>query len=255
MKADNFTLMRKSLFILLLTALLAGCNSSTSTKKTTDSAAYIAPETTAPAIDRTPVSFTGMYTFGNEVNTFRDCSNQKTYWVNDSVANLRKTYEQTVQPLSYPYESIYAEVKGYLAGKSTLGYASEHENVLVITEIVKSEAKNWRTDCYNYEFIALGNEPFWSVDIIPTEQQIILKDLGENKVYQFPYQSANIGGGVHRFETSNGVNDKLVIVIREEPCSDGMSDNTYLYSAEVIINGRTLKGCAVKKGDDIGRRP
>jgi uncharacterized membrane protein len=127
--------------------------------------------------------------------------------------------------------------------------------VLVVTEIIKSEAKNLRTDCYEYEFIALGTEPFWSVDIVPTEHQIVLKDLGENKVYQFPYQPANIGGGVHRFEASNGAKDRLVVVIREEPCSDGMSDNTYQYSAEVVINGRTLKGCAIKKGDNLGTQP
>ncbi|HUH33038.1 MAG TPA: hypothetical protein VLZ28_03740 [Daejeonella sp.] len=247
--------MRKSLLILILTACFISCNSPAPTNSQADSASAVVADTPAQAIDQTPVTFTGIYTFGNEVNTFRDCTNQKTYWVNDSLATLRKAYEKTVQPLTYPYESIYAEIKGYLAGRSELGYASEYENVLVVTEIIKSEAKNLRTDCYDYEFIALGTEPFWSVDIVPTEQQIILKDLGQNKVYQFPYQPANIGGGVHRFETSNGATDKLVIVIREEPCSDGMSDNTYRYSAEVVIDGRTLTGCAVKKGDNIGSRP
>lgn len=247
--------MRKSFLILTLTAFFVSCNTPPPINNQTDSVSAVVPDTVSTAINKTPVTFTGMYTFGNEVNTLRDCSNQKTYWLNDSLASLRKAYEQTVQPLSYPYESVYAEVKGYLAGKSKLGYASEYENVLVVTEIIKLEAKNLRTECYNYEFIALGNEPFWSVAIVPTEHQIVLKDLGENKVYQFPYQPANIGGGVHRFETSNGAEDKLVIVIREETCSDGMSDNTYRYSAEVVINGRTLKGCAVHKGDKIGNRP
>ena len=76
----------------------------------------------------------------------------------------------------------------------------------------------------------------------------MLKDLGENKVYQFPYRLATIVGGVHRFETSNGAKDRLLIEIRQESCSDGMSDNHFNYSAAVVINGRRLKGCAVKKG-------
>ena len=240
--------MRNSILTLILMVFLSSCNSQKGKNEQADSA-QTSHADTLPAPVKTPVTFKGMYTFGHEVRSFRDCSSQVTYWVNDSLANLRKSYEETVQPLSYPYESVYAEVKGYLGGLSALGYASEYENVLVVTEVIKIEAKNLRTDCYDYEFIALGNEPFWAVDIVPTERQIVLKHIGENKVYQFPYQPANIGGGVYRFETSNGAKDKLVVVIREETCSDGMSDNKYKYSAEVVINGQTLKGCAVKKGD------
>lgn len=232
---------------LFVAVILFSCNSPQRKKEAKNSDSVKTKQLTSELIDKTPVVFKGLYTFGNEVSTLRDCGNQKTYWVNDSLASLRKPYEQTVQLLSYPYESVYAEIKGYLTGKSEKGYASEYENVLVVTDVIKLEAKNFRTGCYNYEFIALGNEPFWAVDIMPAEQQIILKDVGTDTVYQFPYQPANIGGGVHRFETSNGAKDKLIVVIREEKCSDGMSDRVYNYSAEVVINGRTLKGCAVKK--------
>jgi len=245
--------MRNLILTLLAAVLFTACNSPQGTNSQSSSAASAQTDTGSAITDKSPKVFKGMYTVGNEVNTFRDCGSRVTYWVNDSLADMQKPYEQAVQPLVYPYESVYAEVKGYLAGKSALGYASEYENVLVVTEIIRLEAKSLRTHCYNYEFIALGNEPFWSLHIVPDEQQIILKDLGAEKIYQFPYQSANIGGGVHRFETANGTKDKLVIVIREESCSDGMSDNKYHYSAEVTINGRTLKGCAVKKGDDPGK--
>ena len=249
MKADNFSLMRKSIYILSIMALVISCTPKKAAEQQTDSVPTSQADTKPAPVDKTPVTFKGMYTFGNEVNTFRDCSNQVTYWVNDSLASLRAPYEKATQFLSYPHESVFAEVKGYLAGRSTMGYASEYENVLVVTEVVKVESKNLRTDCYDYEFIALGNEPFWALDIVAAEQQIVLKDVGKNKVYQFPYQPANIGGGVHRFETTNGLKDKLVVIIREEACSDGMSDNPYRFSAEVVINGTTLKGCAVKKGD------
>lgn len=234
--------------MLILSVLFISCNSSTPNGEESESAPSASRDSLMGSANKAPVTFRGLYTFGNEVNTFRDCSTQQTYWVNDSLTPLRKPYEQTLKSLTYPYESVYAELKGYLAGKSRLGYASEYENVLIVTEIIKLEAKNLRTDCYDYEFIALGNEPFWAVDIIPAEEQIVLKDVGENKVYQFPYQPATVIDGMNRFETSNGAKDKLVIVIREESCSDGMSDNQYEYAAEVAINGRTLKGCAVKKG-------
>lgn len=249
MRRDNFSLMRNFIYAFLISTLFYSCNSQKASDQQADSASLKNQSEISQPVDKTPVVFKGMYTFGNEVNTFSDCSNQHTYWVNDSLAPLDKLYQKTLKPLPYPYESAYAELKGYLAGKSALGYASEYENVLVVTDIIKLEAKNFKTDCYNYEFIALGNEPFWSLDILPYGQQIVLKDLSTNKVYQFPYQPANIGGGVFRFETKNDQKDKLVAVIRQESCSDGMSDNKYLYSAEVVINNRTLKGCAIKKGD------
>ena len=241
--------MRNIIYACLIAILFYSCNSPKNADQQADSASLKSQPEISQPVNKTPVEFKGIYTLGNEVNTFMDCSNQHTYWVNDSLAPLNKPYQKTLQPLPYPNESVYAEVKGYLAGKSNLGYASEYENVLVVTDIIKLEAKNFKTACYNYEFIALGNEPFWSLNIFPAEQQIVLKDLSTKKVYQFPYQPANIGGGVYRFETRNDQKDKLVVVIREEPCSDGMSDNKYSYSAEVVINNRTLKGCAIKKGD------
>ena len=253
MKADNFSLMRKSLFPLLLALIFFSCNSPKTSSGQADSAISEKPATASATVNKTPVLFKGMYTYGKGLNTFMDCSSQITYWVNDSLAPLKEPYQKAVQPLPYPNESVYAEVKGYLSGKANVGPAHDYENVLVVTDIMKVEAKNFRTECYNYEFIAKGNEPFWSLEIVPTEQQIVLKDISTNKVYQFPYQPANSGGGVHRFETTDGAKNKLVVVIREEPCSDGMSDQKYRYSAEVVINGRTLKGCAIKKGDDAGK--
>ena len=239
--------MNKFLSLSVAVFALVACNSNQNQNSAADSSKAVA-ETIVP-VDSTPRLFKGFYTLGNNVNTFQDCDNQKTYWVTDSTAKLKKNYESVIQPLPYPNESIYAEIKGYLSAKAKSGPAADYEHVLVVTEIKKMEAKNFRTACYPYEFIALGNEPFWAVDIVPTTQRISLKDLSQDKVFVFPYQPANVGGGVHRFETTNQAKDKLVVILRQEECSDGMSDRVYNYSAEVVINGRTLKGCAVKKGD------
>ncbi len=254
MSVLNLKAMKRYIFVFSAILTLHSCSSPEKPVGTRDSLTVKPSET--GSLSTKPVTFEGLYTFGNEVNTFQDCNGSKTvYWVNDSLTNLRDKYKETTSFLSYPYESVYAEVKGYLSGKSSLGYASEYENVLVVTDIIKLEAKNFRTECYNYEFIALGNEPFWSVDIIPQERRIILKDVGQEKVYEFFYAPQTVSGGIHRYESTNPARDKLIIEIREEKCSDGMSDRQYNYSAEVRLNERLLKGCAIKKGEQFSDQP
>ncbi len=240
--------MKTYIHILVVAFILQACNAPERENNTTDTIEIVGRIDVHR--DTTSSIFKGLYTLGNEVNIFQDCDGrEKLYWVNDSTVNLGERYEKTNRFPSYPYESVYAEVRGYLSGKSKLGYASEYENVLVVTEIIKVEPKNFRTECYNYEFIAVGNEPFWSVDIIPNERRIVFKDVGQEKALEFIYAPARVTAGAHRYEATSPGNGKLVVVIREERCSDGMSDRQYNYSAEVTVNGTVYKGCAIKKSD------
>ena len=246
--------MRSCILIILSVLIFQACTNSEKHTVNADSVERL--NQNKLAVDTTPTLFKGLYTFGNEVNTFQDCSSgEKVYWVNDSLASLREPYEKTNRFPSYPYESVYAEVKGYLSGKSQMGYASEYENVLVVTDIVKVEAKNFRTECYNYEFIVLGNEPFWALEIIPTEKRIVFKDVGVEKVTEFIYAPAKVDDGVYLYEATSPSNDKLVAIIRKENCNDGMSDRQYNYAAELRVNGKTYKGCAIKKGDLFPDQP
>ncbi|MDB5119510.1 MAG: hypothetical protein JWN56_728 [Sphingobacteriales bacterium] len=242
--------MKKLISAIITLGLFISCNSSNHERSATGTSEHLKDEKVINVVDKTLRSFKGLYKYSKEANTFQDCNDpSKMYWVNDSSATISQAYKKATSSLSYPEETVYAEVKGYLAGKAASGYASDYENVLIVTSVDKLEQKSYKTPCYDFEFIAIGNEPFWSIDIIPAEQKIVLKNVAKEKVYIFPYQPANVGGGVHRFETKNAKNEKLVIILREEKCSDGMSDSNYNYSAEVVINRETLKGCAIKKGD------
>jgi uncharacterized membrane protein len=40
---------------------------------------------------------------------------------------------------------------------------------------------------------------------------------------------------------------EFFITLKKEPCSDGMSDIAYTYSASVAVGAENLKGCANKK--------
>lgn len=197
-------------------------------------------------------TFKGLYTFGNEVSTFRDCDNpSKVYWLEDESKKMNESYKKAHTFLAYPYESIYVELKGYLKGKSTIGYAAEYENVLAVTEVTTAKQKSFNTACFAYEFVCLGNEPFWSVDIIPSEKIIALKDVGSEKTYTFPYKPAKVSGNTLTYQTSNDKKQSIKILITKQTCSDGMSDRRYNYYAQVSINEKRLRGCAIKKGDKL----
>ncbi|WP_207426555.1 COG3650 family protein [Pedobacter sp. SYSU D00535] len=197
-------------------------------------------------------TYRGMYITGNEVNIFKDCAaSDQTYWVEDESGKLQSLYKSAKANLSYDYESVYAEVKGYLRGKSRIGYAEEYDQVLVVTEVVALKQKTPNTACYEYEFLVRGNEPFWAVEIIPSEKIIALKDVAAEKTYVFPYRAPEKQGTNFIYALKNDRNENLRIQINKEACSDGMSDLKYNYSATATINGKTLKGCAIKKGEPL----
>ncbi|MBC7914378.1 MAG: hypothetical protein H7Y07_09675, partial [Pyrinomonadaceae bacterium] len=245
----------KNYFFIAWCLVLLGCSSSTQTGSNEDSLgkdSFLISDTTL-AIQPTPSNlasetktYTGLYISGNKMSTFRNCSNQKrVYWVEDESQKLMEAYKTTTNFMHYPYESMYVEVKGYLKGKSNIGYAGEYQNVLAVTDLVTISQKSYKTDCFNYEFICLGNEPFWSLEINPDEKIIALKDVGVEKTYLFSYKAAKHTGNSYVYETSNERKESITILITQQTCSDGMSDRQYHYSAQVNIDGKTLKGCAI----------
>jgi uncharacterized membrane protein len=212
----------------------------------------ISPELTDPRKPDYRKSFRGLYTYGDEVSTFYDCNTRTVYWLTDSTARLAELYESSERALPYPYESVYVELKGYLKGPSSRGYASEYANELIVKDVIRLKPKDYRMECFPYEYVALGNEPFWSLEIIPHEKRIVFKDIGAQKVYEFPYAPATSVQGGARYEVrSADRRNSMEVNLREQVCSDGMSDRRYNYAATVLLNGKTFAGCAIRKGERI----
>lgn len=250
----------KSLLVIIIYSIFLGCSSGKQPNQSEDTTLIDTLEPDGTITDTTEITpssqpakeiktFKGLYTLGDEVNTFRDCNTGKVYWVEDESKKLTAAYQKTKVFLSYPYESVYAELKGYLKGKSNIGYAEEYENVLLVTNVGVVKQKSFRTECYNYEFVCLGNEPFWSLDINPQEQLLVLKDVGSEQTFVFPYKAGKSSGNTITYATTNDKKESLKAIITKETCSDGMSDRTYNYSAQISFNGKLLKGCAIKKGE------
>lgn len=95
---------------------------------------------------------------------------------------------------------------------------------------------------YGGDFDAAGTEPFWSVKVRATGLTLARPDHPD-------VTTANPGV---RADGDQGVWDgtagerRLVLRLTPGDCSDGMSDRRYGYSAEVWIDGETLRGCASK---------
>lgn len=92
-------------------------------------------------------------------------------------------------------------------------------------------------------FQALGTEPFWSVEVGSGNMRYTTPEdmKGQSEVAT----EAPMGKGLRFAAILNG--KPAVLVIQPGTCSDGMSDETYAYTAEFTLGGVTQKGCARKK--------
>ncbi|MFZ5669595.1 MAG: hypothetical protein ACOY4K_08875 [Pseudomonadota bacterium] len=93
-------------------------------------------------------------------------------------------------------------------------------------------------------FSAVGNEPFWRIDIKGTD--VVLTRPGETGPDPVTVTATNAGlaatADAATWTAQAGATSVVVKVARAE-CSDGMSDARYDYSAEVVWGAETLRGC------------
>lgn len=98
---------------------------------------------------------------------------------------------------------------------------------------------------FDGEMRAVGTEPFWGLRITETEITLERPDFPPSKGPN-PGFTLEEGRAVWRARTADG--GDLMVTIWEETCSDGMSDLTYAYQAQVQSGDETLSGCAGKDG-------
>ncbi len=90
---------------------------------------------------------------------------------------------------------------------------------------------------------AVGTEPFWRVDIQPGGQISLTRPAQEQSPIGGPYAAPAAVEGGAAFAAG-----ALKIQFTAGPCSDGMSETSYPYHAEVTApGGVTLKGCGYVK--------
>ena len=85
-------------------------------------------------------------------------------------------------------------------------------------------------------FRLIGTEPFWAVKIGP---QTLVLSRPDHSDLMVSHAGPTRGVGQAQW-SGEGLSIRLVT----KACSDGMSDRTYAYAAEVKLGETTLKGCA-----------
>lgn len=84
--------------------------------------------TTGPANGR----LAGHYSQGFEVDAFRPCGSQESWWVTDG-EDLRRRYRELDVP---PYEPVYVELRGTVGPDGSWGHLGIYRRELAVTEVL-----------------------------------------------------------------------------------------------------------------------
>lgn len=123
---------------------------------------------------------------------------------------------------------------------------------------------------YSGDINVIGTEPFWAVDIRADTLKLQRPSDGGNvNLSGLTVEGSltiDVGGEVMTVTAAHSgpqVTDEgatwsgggMIVNLRQETCSDGMSDRVYPLSARVVFNNETLNGCAYPAGMDLGPPP
>ena len=96
-------------------------------------------------------------------------------------------------------------------------------------------------------FRALGEEPFWSLDI--AEDNIVFEELGRPEAMIFEHSAPQLHNGAYLYEVSStephGL--KMRISLKPQRCYDSMAGTPFEYTATVSLSGMEYRGCAAQK--------
>ena len=81
------------------------------------------------------IVYKGVYSFGPEDKSFKDCDSGQEFWVTDNSKQLELKYSQL--DFEKPYEPVYVEVEGVKIRSNKDGMGSEYDSTLVVKKLIK----------------------------------------------------------------------------------------------------------------------
>ena len=197
------------------------------------------------------MNFLGLYKAGDLQGTFLLCGQDDARYVTyDETGALQRNYIRILRN-PYPGQSIVAELNGYMLPYfGNLSLPDGYKGFIVITEIVKIEAKNFRNTCIPFDLWALGNEPFWQAQVSENEGVIEFHELGVERTLNFPFvPMVKTDSSMVYSSVNPGTGDNIELQVVEAPCGDTMSENKFRFNVKVKVNGKEFQGCGLTYED------
>lgn len=182
------------------------------------------------------INWNGFFAIQGKSSWFRKDKNSFCYTLVDETGKAEEEYKKS---LFIPYSNETAKI----SFKGLLKFDGK-DSIVVIKEINKIEQKIFKAKDFSFEYFLKGNETNWSLEILKNENVIAFKDFGTERSYLFNYKEPVKAIRTVTYNCSNE-KDKLEILIEVKPCSDGMSDIKYDYTAKVTLKGKVFKGCGL----------
>jgi putative lipoprotein len=92
-------------------------------------------------------------------------------------------------------------------------------------------------------FRAVGNEPGWSLELLPRERIAFSTDYGKTRVATpVPQPQIQLQPTRATYQARTEAHE-LTLVIEPGPCQDSMSGETFEMQATVVLDGRVHRGC------------
>jgi len=183
---------------------------------------------------------------GIETRSFKLCGAEQSLWVEDRTdGDLWDLYRQLS---GYPNRPLYMAVRGEVTDSPPGGFGANYEQQILIREVrnTATESAGCFEDLTRFAFRALGNEPFWQVEI--SKRGFAFSEMSREGRVLFPYAPPSFADNqiIYRSQTGGIGGTALLVKLRDRPCVDTMADARFSYQAEVEIEGKTLQGCALE---------
>ncbi len=234
--------------IVLLVCLLSGLNSCTSGGDTDDDNRGATTgdtgrtDTIMPASDLEIVR--GHYVFGHEVRSLRPCGEDEALWVLDRT-NLLKDLHGELTSGTTPYAEIFVVAAGRIRPPQEDGFGADYSGTLTVEDVIYAAVEGFGCDFDLSRFIyrALGNEPFWMLEVRQSEMR--LTRPGHPVLMWADVNHKETEGGVV-FHATGGDRPAVELAIEKRPGRDTMSGAYFGLSATLVLDGQTFTGHALR---------
>ena len=134
-----------------------------------------------------------------------------------------------------------------ISTQATRANLQEHSPVEVLVSSIQREVTEAKKQA---DFIARGNEPFWTLEM-EIGKAMHLKQLHSDEVVSVPFPKRFTDPKTREIVLKSFTEaHTLEVRIAEENCQDSMADESFEYSVKVILdNDQVLSGCGYLTGE------